>query len=199
MANKPDQMTKTMSLDDMYHHLGRSKMNLVMQHNDFKDHLENARALRIPIGARYRTVSGIERLDIAHGPIGDSKHRKMVTFTFGHSGRKISNTDVYNNFDDERHETIEGRPLKWNHLSSTMHKTDAALEKRMKKMYKEEVGIAIKEAIRKTVSAREKFIRSLKKSGYDVDAGAKRLQDLIARQKQEREKIEQRRKESGVD
>ena len=135
MANKRDQMTKTMSLDDMYHHLGRSKMNLVMQHNDFKDHLENARALRIPIGARYRTESGIERLDVAHGPIGDSKHRKMVTFTFGHSGRKISNTDVYNNFDDERHETIEGRPLKWNHLSSTMHKTDAALEKRMKKIY----------------------------------------------------------------
>ncbi|NDG32794.1 hypothetical protein EB118_22335 [bacterium] len=66
----------------------------------------------------------------------------------------------------------------------------------MKKMYKEEVGMSIKEAIRKTVSAREKFIRSLKKSGYDVDAGAKKLQDLIARQKQEREKIEQRRKES---
>ena len=79
-----------------------------------------------------------------------------------------------------------------------MHKTDAALEKRIKKIYKEEVGIAIKEAIRKTVSGREKFIRSLKKAGYDVDAGAKKLQDLIARQKQEREKIEQRRKESEV-
>ena len=51
---------------------------------------------------------------------------------------------------------------------------------------------------RKTVSGREKFIRSLKKAGYDVDAGAKKLQDLIARQKQEREKIEQRRKESEV-
>lgn len=199
MANKRDQMTKTMSLDDMYHHLGRSKMNLVMQHNDFKDHLENARALRIPIGARYRTESGIERLDVAHGPIGDSKHRKMVTFTFGHSGRKISNTDVYNNFDDERHETIEGKPLKWNHLSSTMHKTDAALEKRMKKMYKEEVRIAIKEALKLASNPHEKFKRSMKKAGYDMDAGAKRLQDLIAKHKKEREEMEKRAKELGLD
>ena len=198
MKTKPDQVTKTMSLNDLHRDLGRAKINLILNHPDFKQHFENPIALKVPIGARFSRVSGIERVEVAHAPIGDSKHRKMVTFTFGHSGRKISNTDVYNNFDDERHETIEGRPLKWNHLSSSMHKTDAALEKRMKKMYKEEVGIAIKEAIRKTVSAREKFIRSLKKAGYDVDAGAKKLQDLIARQKQEREKIEQRRKESEV-
>jgi hypothetical protein len=40
------------------------------------------------------------------------------------------------------------------------------------------------------LSPQEKFKRGLKKAGYDPDAGAKRLLDLIARQKSEREEQE---------
>lgn len=40
------------------------------------------------------------------------------------------------------------------------------------------------------LSTREKFKRSLKRAGYDPDAGAKRIEDLLAKQKAEREKFE---------
>ena len=39
----------------------------------------------------------------------------------------------------------------------------------------------------KKLSAQEKFKRSMKRAGYDMDAGAKRLQDLLDKQKKERE------------
>ena len=40
------------------------------------------------------------------------------------------------------------------------------------------------------LSTREKFKRSLKRAGYDPDAGAKRIEDLLAKQKKEREERE---------
>lgn len=45
-----------------------------------------------------------------------------------------------------------------------------------------------------TRTAQEKFKAGLKKSGYDPDAGAKRLLDLIAKQKKEREEFESKNK-----
>ena len=45
-----------------------------------------------------------------------------------------------------------------------------------------------------TKTPREKFKAGLKKSGYDPDAGAKRLLDLIAKQKKEREEFESKYK-----
>jgi hypothetical protein len=44
----------------------------------------------------------------------------------------------------------------------------------------------------KKLSAQEKFKRSMKRAGYDMDAGAKRLQDLLAKQKKEREEFEKK-------
>ena len=44
----------------------------------------------------------------------------------------------------------------------------------------------------KKLSAQEKFKRSMKRAGYDMDAGAKRLQDLLDRQKKEREELEKK-------
>ena len=41
-----------------------------------------------------------------------------------------------------------------------------------------------------TKTPQQKFKAGLKKSGYDPDAGAKRLLDLIAKQKKEREDFE---------
>ena len=49
----------------------------------------------------------------------------------------------------------------------------------------------------KKLSAQEKFKRSMARAGYDMDAGAKRLQDLLARQKKEREELEKKEKEIG--
>lgn len=51
----------------------------------------------------------------------------------------------------------------------------------------------------KKLSAQEKFKRSMKRAGYDMDAGAKRLQDLLAKQKQEREELEKKEKEIKED
>lgn len=48
------------------------------------------------------------------------------------------------------------------------------------------------------LSTREKFKRSLKRAGYDPDAGAKRIEDLLAKQKKEREEREKQEKEQGV-
>lgn len=45
------------------------------------------------------------------------------------------------------------------------------------------------------LSTREKFKRSLKRAGYDPDAGAKRIEDLLAKQKKEREEREKQEKE----
>ena len=44
----------------------------------------------------------------------------------------------------------------------------------------------------KKLSAQEKFKRSMKRAGYDMDAGAKRLQDLLDKQKKEREELEKK-------
>ena len=46
---------------------------------------------------------------------------------------------------------------------------------------------------------REKWMKSVKDRGYDMRAGAKRLQDLLDKQKKERAEIEQRAKEKGLE
>lgn len=45
-----------------------------------------------------------------------------------------------------------------------------------------------------SMSAHEKFKAGVKKAGYDMDAGAKRLENLLAKQKKEREEREEREK-----
>ena len=45
-----------------------------------------------------------------------------------------------------------------------------------------------------SMSAHEKFKAGVKKAGYDMDAGAKRLEDLLAKQKKEREENEKAEK-----
>ena len=47
----------------------------------------------------------------------------------------------------------------------------------------------------KKLTPYEKFKRSMKRAGYDMDAGAKRLQDLLDKQKKEREEFEKKEKE----
>jgi hypothetical protein len=44
------------------------------------------------------------------------------------------------------------------------------------------------------MSAHDKFEAGVKKAGYDMDAGAKRLEDLLAKQKKEREENEKAEK-----
>jgi len=46
---------------------------------------------------------------------------------------------------------------------------------------------------------REKWMKSVKDRGYDMRAGAKRLQDLLDKQKKERAEMEQRAKEKGLE
>ena len=135
---KPDEQTETMDLDSMHRHLGAAKMKLIVNHPDFKDHFGVPMITRIPIGARFRRTSGIERVDVAHAPMGENKFRKMVTFTFGHSGKKISTSEIFHNRNDERHTSVEGKPLLWRHLKTNMHKTDAAFERRLAKKTQQE-------------------------------------------------------------
>ena len=47
----------------------------------------------------------------------------------------------------------------------------------------------------KKLTPHEKFKRSMKRAGYDMDAGAKRLQDLLAKHKKEREDLESKYKD----
>jgi len=47
----------------------------------------------------------------------------------------------------------------------------------------------------KKLTPHEKFKRSMKRAGYDMDAGAKRLHDLLDKQKKEREEFEKKEKE----
>ena len=49
------------------------------------------------------------------------------------------------------------------------------------------------------LSAREKFKRGLKRAGYDPDAGADRLLNLIARQAEERKEFEKKQKEQDAE
>ena len=48
------------------------------------------------------------------------------------------------------------------------------------------------EAKYQKLSAQQKFKNSMKRAGYDMDAGAKRLQDLLDKQKKEREEREKK-------
>ena len=50
----------------------------------------------------------------------------------------------------------------------------------------------VEEAKYQKVSAQQKFKNSMKRAGYDMDAGAKRLQDLLDKQKKEREEKEKK-------
>jgi hypothetical protein len=52
----------------------------------------------------------------------------------------------------------------------------------------------VEEAVKMPMSAHEKFKQGLKKSGYDPDAGAKRLLDVIAKNKKAREDFEAKQK-----
>ncbi|NBW57789.1 hypothetical protein EBR43_08400 [bacterium] len=136
-GQKPDVQSDTMNLNDMHKYLGAAKMKLIINHPDFKEHFSTPMTTRTPIGARFRRTNGVERVEIAHAPIGDNKFRKMVTFTLGHSGRKISQTDTFVNRNDDRYSSVEGKPIKWDHFKTNIHKVDAALEKRLKKKRKE--------------------------------------------------------------
>ena len=63
-------------------------------------------------------------------------------------------------------------------------------------------GVPIRETdIEETakLSAREKFKRGLKRAGYDPDAGADRLLNLIARQAEERKEFEKKQKEQDAE
>ncbi|NBP00631.1 MAG: hypothetical protein EBU90_10985 [Proteobacteria bacterium] len=55
------------------------------------------------------------------------------------------------------------------------------------------------EAKYRKLSAHEKFKNSMKRAGYDMDAAAKRLQDLLAKQKKEREEREKQSVAEGVE
>ena len=55
-----------------------------------------------------------------------------------------------------------------------------------------EIKKSVAEARYQKVSAQQKFKNSMKRAGYDMDAGAKRLQDLLDKQKKEREEKEKK-------
>lgn len=70
----------------------------------------------------------------------------------------------------------------------------------IKRKYGKKVGVFSDILETAKLSAQEKFKRGLKRAGYDPDAGAKRIEDLLAKQKKEREerdKQEKDMKESG--
>ena len=56
----------------------------------------------------------------------------------------------------------------------------------------------VEEAKYQKVSAQQKFKNSMKRAGYDMDAGAKRLQDLLDKQKKEREEKEKKDMAEGA-
>jgi hypothetical protein len=59
--------------------------------------------------------------------------------------------------------------------------------------------VELDEAKYQKLSAHDKFKNSMKRAGYDMDAGAKRLQDLLAKQKKEREEREKQGVAEGIE
>ena len=136
---KPDETTKIMSLKDLQQHIGLPKMKLIARHPEFKDAFHGVMGIGVPIGGRFTRHNGFETGDITHGPVGDSKFRRMVSFKLGLSGRRIALVDVYNNFDDKRH---SGGGIQWKHVKTVEHQKDQRLAKAMNKFHIKEQGVA---------------------------------------------------------
>lgn len=102
--------TETMHPRDMKAHIGAGKFNAIIKHPWFRDHFAD----KDVIGMQYhRTTTGLESVKVAHGPIGTGKTlRRMAEFHIGASGRKIDNVDLYQNWNDEKH----NNSLVWRHV-----------------------------------------------------------------------------------
>lgn len=119
--NLPDERTETMSLKDLQQHIGLPKMKLIGRNPEFIDNFHTAMSVGVAVGGRFSRRNGFETVDIAHGPMGDSKLRRMVSFHFGLSGRRIAQAVIYNNWNDERHS--QGG-IKWSYVKTVEHPLD---------------------------------------------------------------------------
>jgi hypothetical protein len=85
--------------------------------------------------------------------------------------------------------------------TKTGNKKSIQLDKSNLKMHNEETEIdeAYMGKVKLASNPREKWMKSVKDRGYDMRAGAQRLQDLLDKQKKERAEMEQRAKEKGLE
>lgn len=86
------------------------RWNTIIKHKWFVDHMRVAQTIGVPIGFKVNKKQYFDEVMVAHGPIGDSKLRRMLRFSFIRD--KLSNIDLYQNWRDE---TIGGH-IKWNHI-----------------------------------------------------------------------------------
>jgi hypothetical protein len=111
----------------------------------------------------------------------------------------IAKGKTYNEDDSD---LAEERPGLWANIHAKRKRIEAGSGERMRKPgskgapTKQNFVDAAEETVKKT--PHEKFKAGLKKAGYDPDAGAKRLLDLIAKQKKEREERESKARDAGI-
>jgi hypothetical protein len=132
---KPDEQTGTMSWEDFYKHVGRSKAFLIAKHPQFQEHITPEVGLGAKVAFRFKRVHGFEYVDAVHGPnkyVNKDKpgRRKWLHFHLSASGKKVTQVDRYHNYDNKRHR--EGS-LEWEHHDTWVHPTDKRESKKLEK------------------------------------------------------------------
>jgi hypothetical protein len=108
--------TGVMSDKDILKYISFAKLKAIAIHPWFREYFGSAHSLGIPVGFRYtRDEWGFERIDVVHGPMSDTKPlRRLVTFSMQKSGRKITQAELFQNWDNQR----DSHGLVWKHVKS---------------------------------------------------------------------------------
>jgi hypothetical protein len=143
-----------------------------------------------------RTAMNKEEKDIDESSLGD------YLSSLGMEPKYVGKSDLQKHAQSSKFKTWKMNRMKEDVVNEKVDdkkQTKDMLRGRVKHQIDEPLGkegdfkshkIEINNEAYQKLSAHEKFKRSMKKAGYDMDAGAKRLEDMLAKQKKDREEFE---------
>ena len=97
--------------------IGNMRWNTITKGKWYKDYMQSAQTIGAQVGFRVREDGMFTKVDVAHGPIGDSKLRRYLMYTF--SGNKLINIALFQNTDDKKFSggALDGQ-IHWKHIKS---------------------------------------------------------------------------------
>ena len=112
--------TGVITAQELLKYISKAKLDSIVKHKWFMENMHTAQSVNIPIGFRYRLDhNGFETVDVAHGPMGDKALRRLLTFQIRYGGRSVSQVDLYQNWNNEKHS--QGG-IRWEHIKHTAGK-----------------------------------------------------------------------------
>lgn len=109
-------VTDVISAQELLKYISKAKLDSIVKHKWFRDYISIAQSANIPVGFKYTLdKNGFEKIDVAHGPMGDKALRRLLTFQLRYKGRSVSQVHLFQNWNNERN-SVGG--IKWEHVKS---------------------------------------------------------------------------------